>query len=315
MKTPYAIGCVATAVLITVIVEETRISSMRRELERSQASQPAPASPDKARPLAGNGPGPESSQTNPAHTGSKPAPSAKPPEPDGDSLAKTARKMWDTPAGRSMMNQGVKIAVAMMYDDFITGLNLTKEEADYFRNLLGNEMSYQQELGMKLMGANAEERKTLMEDLKRTGQESEDAIKKFLNDDEDYKSFTAFKDRLPERQQLTGIRATLEGKGAPLDAATEARLVESMHKVRTETKGPDLSGPGAIEEMAKGNIVETFERSWQSQQDALRTETAAFLSPAQQTAFEEYQKSMKEMQLMSLKMAAKMLEDGKTGSP
>ena len=315
MKTPYAIGCVATAVLITVIVEEIRISSMRQELERSLASVSAPASPNNTRTLAGNESKTESPARTPESAGSKTTPSVKPPEPEGDSLAKTARKMWDTPAGRSMMNQGVKIAVAMMYDDFITGLNLTKEEADYFRNLLGNEMSYQQELGMKLMGANAEERKTLMEDMKRTGQENEDAIKKFLNDDEDYKSFTAFKDRLPERQQLTGIRATLEGKGAPLDAATEARLVESMHKERTETKGPDLSGLGAIEEMAKGNIEETFERSWQSQQDALRTETSAFLSPAQQTAFEEYQKSMKEMQLMSLKMAAKMLEDGKTGSP
>ena len=74
--------------------------------------------------------------------------------------------MWDNPAGKSMMNQGVKMAVGMMYQDFIDGLDLTKEEGDYFKNLLGKEIGDQQELGMKMLGATAEEQKTLAEEFK-----------------------------------------------------------------------------------------------------------------------------------------------------
>jgi hypothetical protein len=315
MKTPYAIGAVITAVVITVAIEETRISSLRRELERPVASAPVRA----ATPTA---PAPEGGATEsetPGHTATtpkaKPANSPKPPATEGESLAKTTRRMWDNPAGRSMMSQGVKIAVSMMYDDFIKGLNLTPEEADHFKELLGKEMSLQQEAGMKMMGASADERTALIAEMQRAGAEQSEAIKTFLNDEEDFQGYTAYKDRLPERQQLDGIRATMSGKGVPLDAATETRLLETMFKVRTETKAPDLTGPGALEEMAKGNIVESFERSWQSQQDTLRTGTAEFLSPAQQAAFEEYQKNMKEMQLMGLKMAEKMMNEGKSGSP
>ncbi|MBN8457135.1 MAG: hypothetical protein J0M04_04765 [Verrucomicrobia bacterium] len=312
MKTPYAIGAVVTAVLITVLIEESRISKIRHE-GQPQATPTATAANTGTQ--SGDKSGPEPRETPANRTNKKPSPAPKPPETDTATLAKTARKMWDSPAGRSMMNQGVKIAVTMMYDDFIKGLDLTKEEAEYFGNLLGNEMSRQQEIGMKLMGASAEERKTLTDEMKRVTEETDAAIRKFLNDDEDYNSFTAYKDRLPERQQISGIRATMESKGAPLDAATETRLVEAMFKARTETAAPDLSGPGALEEMAKGTLTETFERTWQAQQDTLRTQTTEFLTQAQQAAFEEYQKSMKEMQLMSLKLAEKMLDEGKPKTP
>jgi hypothetical protein len=78
-----------------------------------------------------------------------------------------------------------------------------------------------------------------------------------------------------------------------------------MYRARTESKAPDLSGPGAMEECAKGNIVEAFEKSWEIQQQALQPETAKILNDTQQAAFEEYQKQAKEMQLMGLKMAEK----------
>jgi len=304
MKTPYAIGWEVTAVFITVAIEETRISGMRKEVA-------TPASAVAAQAPARNGTEPETPVRTKSRAELKPTSPAKPAEQDDESLAKTVRKMWDNPAGKSMMNQGVKIAVAMMYGDFIDGLDLTKEEADYFKGLLGKEMSNQQELGMKMMSATDDERTSLMEEMKQRDLDNDEAIKTFLNNEEDYKSFTEYKERLPERQQLDGIRATMESKGAPLDAETETRLVDAMHKVRTETKGSDFSGPEALQEMAKGNMVETYEKGWQSQQEVLRAETAEFLTPAQQEAFQEYQQQMKEMQLMGLKMAEKMMNHGK----
>ena len=50
----------------------------------------------------------------------------------------------------------------------------------------------------------------------------------------------------------------MSSKGVPLDAETETKLVDAMYRARTESKTPDLSGPSGMQEMAKGNIVETY---------------------------------------------------------
>ena len=60
-------------------------------------------------------------------------------------------------------------------------------------------------------------------------------------------------------------------------------------------------------EFAKGNIVETFEKSWEIQQEALQGEMSKIPNAEQMTAFQEYQKQAKEIQLMGLKMAEKMM--------
>ncbi len=105
----------------------------------------------------------------------------------------------------------------------------------------------------------------------------------------------------------------MTGAGEPLDTATETRLVDAIYRARTDSKAPDLSGPGAMDELAKGSIVETYEKSWETQQAALSSETSKFLSAAQQAALWDYQKQMKEMQMMGLKMAEKMMSGKKDG--
>lgn len=304
MKTPYAIGMVAASVLITVAIEESRISALRQNVKTAETT----VTP-KSVAAASSDPGetPAAPVRTKSRTDTATAAPAKDADPADESFAKTARKMWDNPAGKSMMNQGAKMAVAMMYQDFIEGLNLTKEEGDYFKNLLGKEISDQQELGMKMLGATEAERKTLAEELKKRASDSEAEIKKFLNSDEDIKAYSDYKNHLPERQQLDGIRTAMTTQGVPLDPETETRLVDAMYRARTEAKVPDLSGPSGMEEMAKGNIVETYEKSWEVQQQALRAETSKILNDAQMTAFQDYQKQAKEMQLMGLKMAEQMM--------
>lgn len=309
MKTPHVIGLVVGSVLITIAIQESRISSIRAEAKpktgqkilarESSAAQTAQATEVSSAPVR------TKSLTQ--------EPAAAPRETPNESFAGTARKMWDNPAGKSMMSQGAKMAVAMMYQDFVDGLDLSKEEGDYFKSLLGKEIADQQELGMKMLGATAEERKTLAEELKKRGTETEAEIKKFLNSEEDFKSFTDYKNHLPERQQLDGIRTAMTTKGVPLDADTETKLVDAMYRARTESNAPDLSGPGAMDEMAKGNLVESFEKSWKIQQQALGKDAAKFLNEPQMNAFQEYQKQAKEMQLMGLKMAEQMM-DGKKDS-
>lgn len=310
MKTSHAIGLVAASVLITVAVEESRISSMRsgtKVVEKTIVAQ-TPAAAAKTPVEEAAAPVRTKSQDRPEEAASA---AGKENESEEESFAKTARKMWDNPAGKSMMNQGAKMAVAMQYQEFVDGLHLSKEEGEYFKNLLGKEITDQQELGMKMLGGTPEEQKTLTEELKKRGEATQDEIKKFLNSDDDYKSFTDYKNHLPEHQQLDGIRSVMSSKGAPLDAATETKLVDAMYQARTTAKGPDLSGPGAMEEMMKGNITETFEKSWDAQQAALIESAGKILNPTQLAAFQDYQKQAKEMQMMGLKMAEQMMKGKK----
>ncbi|MEO5714143.1 MAG: hypothetical protein ABIT37_11705 [Luteolibacter sp.] len=310
MKNIHAIGLVAASVAVTFAIEESRMTSLRL---RAITAATAVAATPSATASATAAEEPLAPVRTKGRTEVNPAKTAAESESADESMAKTVRKMWDNPAGKSMMNQGAKMAVAMMYEDFIDGLHLSKEEGDYFKNLLGKEISDQQEVGMKLMSATPEERKALTEELKKRGTDSEAEIKKFLNNDEDIKAYNDYKSHLPEHQQLDGIRGAMTGGGVPMDAATEAKLVDAMYRARTETKAPDLSGAAGMEELSKGNIVETYEKSWEAQQAALGSETSKFLSTAQQTALADYQKQAKEMQLMGLKMAEKMMSGKKDG--
>ena len=306
VKPSVTIALVVVAVLATVAIGESRIASLRSRLERVEAAQAksaavasASGTPESAAPSSDSQPSRvrERSDEKGLKAGTAPA-------DDSKDFAKTVRKMWENPAGKSMMSQGVKMAVAMMYGDFIDGMDLTKEEADYFRSLLGKEMAEQQELGMKMMGASAEERKAMVADLSKRSEENEKAIKDFLNSEDDYKKFQAFKERLPERQQLDGLRTLMASKEVPMDAATEDKLVDAMYRARTQSNTMDLNGVKGLEEMAKGDIVQRFEADWTRQQENLRKEVGGVLDETQLKAFTEYQEQMKEFQLMGLKMVS-----------
>jgi hypothetical protein len=123
MKTLQAAGLVAAAVAITLAIEESRIAALRGSLaDRSVAS------PEKSGDAAETGQDAAgkstSSSTVPARgkAADRSATEATTPgdsEGSGgdESLGKTVRKMWENPAGKAMMNQGVKMAEKMMSGD------------------------------------------------------------------------------------------------------------------------------------------------------------------------------------------------------
>ena len=308
MKSRYAIGLVVVAVLIAVAVQVSRMDETRREAQSDGESKPVAAA-DVA---------PEGEASGPARTKSRTERKPESPEEPADSgeepSAKTVRKMGDQPAGESTTNQGLKMVVSFLYKDFIEGLDLTAEEADYFKVLLGKEMADQQELVMRMAGSSEEERQAIVEEMNRRTEANNGNIEEFLNSSGDYQKYTAYKDRLPERQQIDGIRNAMVRKGVPLDEESATRLMEAMHRVRTESGAPDFSGPGAMGELAKEGFVETFERSWKAKQEALRSEVSDILSPDQMEAFQEYQKQRMNVQLTSLKATEKKILEPKESS-
>ncbi len=310
MKTPYAIGLAIISVLIAVAIEESRIASLRSTL-KSEATVVSAAKPAPTIASNGKGEATDPSVRTKSRSEVKPGPALKAGDSEDESFAKTARKMWDNPTGKAMMNRGTKMAVAMMYQDFIDGMKMTKEEGEYFKNLLGKGVADQQEIGMKMLGASPDERKALVDEITKRSGENEAEIKKFLNSDEDFKSFSDYKNHLPEHQALDGIRTVMADKGAPLDPETETRLADAMYRARTQSNAPDMSGPAAMDQLAKGNMAETFEKNLEKQQETLRVAVSGILNETQMAAFQDYQKQMKEMQMMGIKMAAKMMPDKK----
>lgn len=313
MKALHAAGLVVAAVAITLAIEETRIAALRGSVADGSVASPAKSgdAPGSGQAAAGKSTGPVPARGKAADRSAPETASPGDREGGGDeSLGKTVRKMWENPAGKAMMNQGVKMAVAMMYEDFIGSLELGKEEEEYFKTLLGKDIADQQEIGLKMMNATPEEREELAKEITARAKENKESIKAFLNSDEDFERFTAYQDRLPERQQLDGIRTAFAAKQTPLDEAAEAKLVEAMYQARTSAKTPNFTGPDAFTQMNSTNLAGEFEKTWEVQEAALLKEVGGILDEPQMNAFKEYRGQLKEMQLMSIKMYEKMMSGG-----
>lgn len=296
-----------------LVVEELRIAGLKRQL----ASVSQPSSPDAFRVKPEEGPpsaaAPIGRLTKAAKRSREPLPPSVPEAGKNDpeaSIGKTIRKMWDNPAGKAMMNQGVKVAIAMQYEDFIESMDFTKDEAEHFKSLLAKQMSGQQELGMKMMSATPEEIEALSDELEKRKKEVDAEIETFLNSEQDFAAYENYTERLPERQQLDGIRAVMASQNAAMDEATEAKLVEAMHEARTNSSMPDMSGADSMKDLASGNLLESFDRNWDAQNEALIRSSSDFLSPAQVDALKQYQEQMKDMQRAGIEMAEKMMKGG-----
>lgn len=303
MKSRFAIGLVVVLVLIAVVVVVSRMSAP--EPETQQAGGKGSVAAD----------GPES---GPARTKSRaelnPDSPETPEAADEEPPATSGRKMWDQPADDAEIHQAVQTVVKLLYTDLIKGLNLNEEEAGFFKTLLGKGYTKTQELGFKMREASEEERQALVEEMTRSEEANDKAIREFLNNDEDFQRYTDYKDRLPERQQIGRIRATMSSSKVPLDDETADRLMEAMHRVRKDSSGPDFYGPDAIEEVAKGGYEESFMASWEASQEALRPMVSNILNPEQLEAFQEYQKQMRDMKLKGLKTIEKAMKDPESGS-
>ena len=303
---------VAGGLLALVGVQELRLQRMRagmRELEdrltadaapprpgsdafRSDAEAGHPAPPRRERPVSS----PASEDSGEAAAG----------------MGRTLRKMAENPVSRAMMNQGMKAMVAVWYADLVEEFGLSKEEADYFLGLKASMFAEQQRFGMELMSAkDPAGRQAILDAMNRAKDENKEAVRTFLNHDEDFAVYESFEDRLPERQQLGGLRTSMAGSGAPLREDQEAALVEAMYRARhDQPQATDWNGAEGLEALANGNARESFESEWEQSAARTATEVGSVLDASQMEAFRAYQQQLKEMQLMGLEMARKMFEPG-----
>lgn len=231
-------------------------------------------------------------------------------------MGKTLRKMAENPVSRALMNTGIKAMASVWYGPLIEEFELSREEADYFMTLKAGLMAEQQQLGMKLMGAGSEEeRRELQEEFEQLKEDHEKAVHEFLNDDEDIETYQAFEERLPEHQQMDGLRNSMAAAGAPLSPGQEGELVEALYRVRTAPGVSETNWEGAsgMEAIASGDARERFEREWHASNQRVLDEVGGVLNEEQMDAFGSYRDQMLEMQLMGIEMAEKMFQSNGDG--
>ncbi|MBB5351684.1 hypothetical protein HNR46_001923 [Haloferula luteola] len=294
--------------ILVVAIEEARMEGLKKHLaEHSQVSSPVASSHSSSLP-----PGTPSDEEAPPKSALR-----DPKTPDDDrppvdlarsDMGKTLRKMSENEIGRSMMAQGVKAMAAQWYADLIKDFGLNADEADYFLNLKAQSAAEQQQIGMKLMGANEEERQALMEEIEQSQKDNEEAIQSFLNDDQDFASYQHYEKRLAEHQQLDTLRQSMAGTQSPLRPEQEDALVEAMYEARTQHQSVDWNGTEGFAALEAADARERFEKDWDTQNAAVLQQASEVLDDPQMKTFRTYREQMKEMQLMGIEMAQKMFQ-------
>ena len=304
---------VVVGALALVGLQQGQISKLQRriaELETQPATVADPATTRRSRQLPGRSADLRVASGN-AKRGDRSDGERGTDDLDGEAeLGQSLRKMVENPAGQAMMNQGIKAMTSMWFRDLIEDFDLNKNESDYFLQLVAGPMSVQQQVGMKMMNAESpEERMKLAEEIQTATKEAKEAIKEFLNDEEDFATYEEFEKRLPERQQLDGLRAVMANAEAPLTPEQEDQVIEAMYRARTsENSAPGGQGLEGRESPIGQISVEKFEKEWERSSQVAAKEVGKVLQGSQLEAFLSYQSQMKDMQLMGLKMAEKMFK-------
>jgi len=233
----------------------------------------------------------------------------------GKSGAQAFREMMKAPGMKEMMKQQNLAQMDMLYGRLFESFQLSPEEKENFKQLLAARTSAQTEMGLKLMDENLapEQKKQITADYETAKKASDDAIRTFLGDEGDYKTFQHWEDTQPERAQLEvmGGRSHFATAGEPL--TPEQKLVDVMAAVRKAPGNlPDLSKP---ENFWSGLLTDEMVQKQLGKYDhdaqTVAQNAAGFLSATQIQALGKMQAQMRTMTEASLKMSRAMLDGGK----
>lgn len=258
--------------------------------------------------------------TAPAVVASAPATSVADPTP-GDTAPSSPgdqgdlRKMFSNPAMRAVLEQQQAAQVEVGYGRLFEHLQLTSEEREHFKKLLTGRQQLQTDLGLQLMDPNLtpEKRQELMTEAKNQLAVYDATIKKFLNDDNDYKTYRQWEDTQPERVQFDTIgRSLFASSSEPLSQPQEQQLINLMAEVR---KSPNSIG-GLNDQTGTDPTKLTDEMIAQQMQQiesnarivSERAET--FLSPGQQQTLKKYLEQMKTVSKSGIEMTKMILKSG-----
>lgn len=236
-------------------------------------------------------------------SGGKAGPATKP--------MKAMAEMMKNPAMREMIKQQQIAQMDMQYGGLMSRFQLSDEEKANFKQLLAERVQMESEIGVQMMddGLSADQRTALMKQITESKKATEEKIRTFLNNDEDFQTYKQWEDSKPERMQLSMGQSLFSSAGEPLSQDQEQRLIDTMHQVRTTPKStPDLSKP---ENFAPGNLtpsaIEKQLASFDTDAARVLQQAAGYLTPKQLETLKALQAQWRTLQKTGLEMSSMMI--------
>jgi len=237
-------------------------------------------------------------------------------ESSGRRMMENMAKMMENPTMNKVMEASQRGTIGALYSDLIGYLNLSKEETDYFMDLLMYRQMKQVDMAMKMMGGQLsdEEKQKLEDEIKQAQDTVKTEMEKFLNNEADFGEFEYYEKTIGERMLLSQMDQDLSGSGAALSDATYRELLGVMHDERenfdftsdlNDQQNPDMSP----ERFSKDN-VQNYASDVRKLNDNICQKAQPILTPEQYEAFVASLKTFTDMQLAQMEMAAQMFGGG-----
>jgi hypothetical protein len=198
------------------------------------------------------------------------------------------------------------------YASFVQQAGLTPEQTATFKDLLQKKMMVGASMGMSMLDGSldADKRAELTKQIKSETDGFDSQIKQFLGDD-NYQAFQSFEKSVPDRMSVNQFRDQLASSGTPLTPAQESQLVQAMTDTRSSfTFTTDFSNRKAAGEdwasMLNEDSLSKYEQEKAQYDQQVLTKAGQFLSPDQVTALTQFSEAQRNMQMVGMKMAAKM---------
>ena len=223
-------------------------------------------------------------------------------------------EMMKSPEMREMMKQQQLAAMDMQYGKLFERFKLNDGEKGDLKALIAKRLGAEMDMGLGLMaeGQSPAEKAALVKKLTDAKAASDQEIRTFLNNDQDYQMFQHWEETKPERMALGMAGGSFAAAGEPLRPEQEEQLVDTIFATRTQAAAagvPDMAKP---ENFNGANLtpeaVERMLASYDQQAAQVAQQATAFLSERQMEALKALQKQHRSMQEMGLKMGAAMFQ-------
>jgi F0F1-type ATP synthase membrane subunit b/b' len=224
---------------------------------------------------------------------------------------KPMAEMMKTPEMRDALIQQNLGQVDMFYGKLYDRLQLEGADRQDFKNLLTERMRAEVEMSIQMLAGDFSPQQSgaALEEMRKANTASDQKIRAFLSNENDYKAFQTWEKTKADRMILNMGTPAFASAGEPLTVAQEDQLVSAMFAARTKSSAvPDMSKP---ENLTAANLSPDMTQKILADYDAqvaqVAAGAAAYLSPTQLEALKALQKQQRALQEMGLKMGATMV--------
>jgi hypothetical protein len=234
-----------------------------------------------------------------------------------DNPMKGLADMFKSPEMKEMIQKQQKAMMGPMveksYGSYFQHLKLNDDQKNYLKDLLSKKMMAGMESGMEMLSGDMDKAK--QEEMSKKVKAETDAYDQQIKDylgKENYAQFQEYEKTMPERMQLGQFTEQLTGATA-LSGDQEQQLLQLMAEERQNSSHDWVKGFGAkgatagnIGEMFTEENITKFAEEKEKTDQRMLVRAQKMLSHEQYTSFEQFITAQREMQMMGMKMGAKM---------